>query len=712
MGEANLRYARGDKEMAVKICLEIIRQVPTAPEPFLTLAGIYDEMGDQEKCLQMSLVAAHLTSTDVYQWMHLAELSEQQGNVQQAIACYTKAINIDITNMELHTKRAAQLEIIGDKKTALRGYIRLLSSLTPEQGEMIISVSKLVAELCHKENDLVKASAALEVAVEKVPKLVNSEFVNLYLELLVQLKNYKRCLEVMVEFCDLVVEAETDDNDSFTVIECTIPPTTPVDILTKLMVVLIHMNGFHLIGKLMAPFEELDTSDVGELYLDVVEAYMEEGRSLEASIILRKLVDNENYSLPAVWLKYGEALKNLGSLEEAVTAYYKVLEQVPQHNEARMCLATILVELNRNEEAVVILTQNENESLDPALLYERCIILKNYKERSKELVLVAQLLFLRHSVKVRNREEITAISTIQRLDKKRATIRQVRSCRKEPEGDVDVPEFKSGSNGPSVEDEWELFKYVVQLCIDLKLFALCQQIVFTASMSLVFAPYKYEIDVLSVLAAYYNRDSRNGYNIVRTLVVKYPTNVKLWHLFNLTVTSSDEARHNRFIMRLLSHHSTHPALGVLHGNNCLVSGTYKYAMHEYSTTYSKCPTTLCSLVIGLTYLQMAAQKFTSKKHLLVVQSLGLMAEYQSKRGPEGLQEVHYNLGRGFHHLGLYTPAIYHYKQVLTCPKSDLAKEQPHVFDLSREAAFNLHLIYCHSESYDMAKMYLEKYIII
>ena len=51
MGEANLRYARGDRETAVRMCMEVIRQDPSAPEPFQTLSTLYEESGEQEKSL-------------------------------------------------------------------------------------------------------------------------------------------------------------------------------------------------------------------------------------------------------------------------------------------------------------------------------------------------------------------------------------------------------------------------------------------------------------------------------------------------------------------------------------------------------------------------------------------------------------------------------------------------------------------------------------
>ena len=47
MGEANLRFARGDNETAIRMCMEVIRQDPSAPEPFQTLSNLYEENGEQ-----------------------------------------------------------------------------------------------------------------------------------------------------------------------------------------------------------------------------------------------------------------------------------------------------------------------------------------------------------------------------------------------------------------------------------------------------------------------------------------------------------------------------------------------------------------------------------------------------------------------------------------------------------------------------------------
>ena len=52
---------------------------------------------------------------------------------------------------------------------------------------------------------------------------------------------------------------------------------------------------------------------------------------------------------------------------------------------------------------------------------------------------------------------------------------------------------------------------------------------------------------------------------------------------------------------------------------------------------------LVALMLGLTFCHMACQKFSAKKHSLVVQACSFLNTYRSLRGD--CQEVHYNLGR-------------------------------------------------------------------
>jgi general transcription factor 3C polypeptide 3 (transcription factor C subunit 4) len=46
LGQANLKYAQGEVDVAAQICDEIIRQVPQAAGPYKLLALIHKDKGD------------------------------------------------------------------------------------------------------------------------------------------------------------------------------------------------------------------------------------------------------------------------------------------------------------------------------------------------------------------------------------------------------------------------------------------------------------------------------------------------------------------------------------------------------------------------------------------------------------------------------------------------------------------------------------------
>lgn len=135
MGEANLCYARGNAQLAEKVCLEIVRQMPLAAEPFLTLAQIY-ESTDSEKCLQFLLIAAHLNPTDHELWIKISEMSTENGNMKQAINALTRAIKAYPKNIDVHLHRIEMLQSIGEEKFAFMCRFVMLSHIPKEQGKI------------------------------------------------------------------------------------------------------------------------------------------------------------------------------------------------------------------------------------------------------------------------------------------------------------------------------------------------------------------------------------------------------------------------------------------------------------------------------------------------------------------------------------------------------------------------------------------------
>uniref|UniRef100_A0A8C7LGB8 Ral transcription factor IIIC subunit 3 n=1 Tax=Oncorhynchus kisutch TaxID=8019 RepID=A0A8C7LGB8_ONCKI len=206
MGEANIRYARGDKEDAVLMCMEIIRQAPLAYEPFSTLAMIYEDQGDMEKSLQFGLIAAHLNPSDCEEWVKLADMSLEQDNIRQAIICYTKAIKYDPSNVRYLWERCSLYEQVGEHKQSMDGYRRILNLLPPTDGEHFMQLSRDMAKSYYESSDLPSAMGVMEEALRRHPELVTDESINMAAELYIANHQHDKALQVLVQFCGIVLE--------------------------------------------------------------------------------------------------------------------------------------------------------------------------------------------------------------------------------------------------------------------------------------------------------------------------------------------------------------------------------------------------------------------------------------------------------------------------------------------------------------------------
>ena len=121
MGEANLRFARGDTDTAIRMCMEVVRQEPNAPEPYQTLSTLYENFENDERALQFALIAAHLAPHDSEEWASLADRSLEQGNPKQAVDCFQKAVNADPKCLRYHWSRCAGIRRLVAKGAPIQG---------------------------------------------------------------------------------------------------------------------------------------------------------------------------------------------------------------------------------------------------------------------------------------------------------------------------------------------------------------------------------------------------------------------------------------------------------------------------------------------------------------------------------------------------------------------------------------------------------------
>uniref|UniRef100_A0A672YUC1 General transcription factor IIIC, polypeptide 3 n=1 Tax=Sphaeramia orbicularis TaxID=375764 RepID=A0A672YUC1_9TELE len=716
MGEANIRYARGETEDAILMCMEIIRQAPLAYEPFSTLTMIYEDNNDMEKALQFGLIAAHLNPSDCDEWIRLAEMSLEQDNIRQAIVCYTKAIKYDPTNVRYLWERCSLHMRLGEHKQCMDGYRRILSLLPMEEGEHFMQLSKDMAKSYYESNDMPAALGVIEEALARHPNLVSDDVINMAAELYISNHQYDKAMQVLLKHNEINVSAGE-------ILDVHIPDSVPVDLRAKVIVSLIHLHVYTPLEELVASLMEHSAEEVGDLYLDVSEAYMEEGQYESALPMLSTLVVSEKYNLAVVWLRHAECLKALGHMGPAADSYAKVVEKAPQHLEARLSLATLLQQLGRPEGALKALeSMYDSDTLaqdssaaqkELKLLLHRSTLLKTQGQTQKYLDSMITMISMLLKVAMQ-RAKVTVRSV---LVSGESHLRLVKVQGVEQEIDDQEAAYLDNTGKTNVlskEDWWQLLVTCLLTLCEVHRYEETDLLVESAMEFYSFydiKPRRKELEFLGLSATILDHNHYKAYNYIRLMLMENVNLPQLWNIFNQLTIKSEHQRHHRFCLRLLLKHPDNHALCVLCGHNAMVSGSFKLALGQYVQAFqSHACTPMYSLCVGLTYFHMASQKYVAKRHALVLQGFSFLWRYVELRGE--CQESMYNLGRALHQMGLVHLAIHYYQKALTLPAQKLEGISDDQVDLRREIAFNLSLIYQDSGNMEMARQLIVTHCIV
>uniref|UniRef100_A0A8C2T2X0 Ral transcription factor IIIC subunit 3 n=1 Tax=Coturnix japonica TaxID=93934 RepID=A0A8C2T2X0_COTJA len=701
MGEANIRFARGEREEAILMCMEIIRQAPLAHEPFSTLAMIYEDQGDMEKSLQFELIAAHLNPSNTEEWVRLAEMSLEQDNIKQAIFCYAKALKYDPTNVRYLWERSSLYEQLGEHKLAMDGYRRILNLLAPSDGERFMQLARDMAKSYYEANDAASAIEIIEEAFTKHQSLVSVEDVNIAAELYISSKQYDKALAVITDYAGIVLERKasekspSEEKKAEEKVTCCIPEGVPIDITVKLMVCLVHLNILEPLNPLLTTLVEQNPEEMGDLYLDVAEAFLDVGEYNSALPLLSALVCSERYNLAVVWLRHAECLKALGHMERAAESYAKVVDLAPLHLDARISLSTLQQQLGRPEKALEALEQ----------MYDPDTLAQDANAAQQELKLLLHRSTLLHSQGKMYGYVDTLLTMLAMLLKVAMSRAQVCLISSSKSGErhlylIKVPRNKISDNDDQeaancdakaifavltsvlTKDDWWnlLMKAIYSLC-DLSRYKEAELLV---DSSLEYYSFyddrqkRKELEYFGLSAAILDKNFRKAYNYIRIMVMENVNKPQLWNIFNQVTMQSQDVRHHRFCLRLMLKNPDNHVLCVLNGHNAFVSGSFKHALGQYVQAFRANPDEpLYSLCIGLTFIHMASQKYVLKRHALLVQGFSFLHRYLDLRGP--CQETFYNLGRGLHQLGLLHLAIHYYQKVLELPP--LTLEVPYPYEL-------------------------------
>ncbi|KAJ7594254.1 hypothetical protein C8J56DRAFT_926291 [Mycena floridula] len=385
IGDGNQAYVDANIPETIRLMHEVIRIEPRAVSAWSVLAQCYSDMHQEEKALQLRIMAAHLRH-DAEEWERLATQSRDLGLNQQALYCYRKLYSLDPTNVDALWDRAALAKELGDLRTARHAYLAILKrfphdlTVLGELKTILIELSDLKTCATLFQNAFDHYQALYPTGHGPSPAQNGTEvdgggFTTMEIMVLADLygtlgdhessiqaiKKGYRWLQGRVEQrywdrCDDDREYDIPDApNSRRLEEDAIKPgchQLEVNARHRLAVARIKLGDIEE-GKMHAEvILSQDVLDYTPLFGEIADAYFEREMYAEARPIYELLGTDACTSSLYVLLQTAACLRNLDELKDAAEVYEHVRMADPTDNETKLKLAEIYEILNEPRKAL------------------------------------------------------------------------------------------------------------------------------------------------------------------------------------------------------------------------------------------------------------------------------------------------------------------------------------------------------------------------
>ena len=139
LGQANVLYAQYSKhEEALSILKEVREKHPELAEPVITMASIYEELGDIRQCFRYSKMAAKIQKANVDRWLSCATLAKELRLWDHAIYCLNRAFKQSSKRdveffMSIKYAKLEIYKIKNDNASAVRMLLKLLKRFSKDE---------------------------------------------------------------------------------------------------------------------------------------------------------------------------------------------------------------------------------------------------------------------------------------------------------------------------------------------------------------------------------------------------------------------------------------------------------------------------------------------------------------------------------------------------------------------------------------------------
>ncbi|KAK2648210.1 hypothetical protein Ddye_015699 [Dipteronia dyeriana] len=335
LGEATLHYAHGRFEQAISVLNEVIRVSPNTPDSYQTLGLVYKELGDNRKTFDYHVIAAVLTRTDSSLWKQLFAWCVEKGDTAQAKYCLCKAVGADPKDVDLRFHLASFYVELGDYQRAAESY-KKIQKLCPEDVEAI----KAGAKLYLKCSQLDHSTGILEEYLKGHPSEADLSVLDLLLAILLQNNSHEKALH-HIEHAHMVY---------FSGIEL------PLKLKIKAGICYLYLRNMEKAEIYFSVLKRENANDHADLFTEVADSFMSLEHYNSALKYYCMLEANAGADSGYLHLKMAQCYLSLKERGQAIKFFNKALHTFENNIDARLTLASLLLEDAREDEATALLS--------------------------------------------------------------------------------------------------------------------------------------------------------------------------------------------------------------------------------------------------------------------------------------------------------------------------------------------------------------------
>ncbi|KAF8895474.1 hypothetical protein BD779DRAFT_1499735 [Infundibulicybe gibba] len=366
IGDGNQAYVDNNLHEAMRVMQEVIRIEPRAASAWSVLAQCYEDMKENQRALQLRIMAAHLTH-DADEWDHLARQSRVQGYNQQALYCYRKVSSLDPSNVDAMWDRAALAKEMGDLRTARNAFLTILKRF-PHDLTVLGELRPILIDL----SDLRTCAGLFQQAFDHHQKVFASGRVLVLADLYNTLGEHEHAIDVIRKGTrwlqgrgDQIYWDRCEDDREYDLLDGKPRPEASQDGQIEPGRYPLNVNSRHRLAVARIKMGQIEEGtlhanivlseevlDYAPLFLEIADALFEREHYTEAKPIYEVLGTDAATSSVYVLLQTAACLRMLDELREAAEVYEHVRIADPGHNDAKMKLAEIYEILNEPRKAL------------------------------------------------------------------------------------------------------------------------------------------------------------------------------------------------------------------------------------------------------------------------------------------------------------------------------------------------------------------------